>query len=79
VTSLVQWIGEKLGYSRLPDRADAALEMASEIVTRTRSLREQLRPFTLEDDPFAAIKFRTRVSSDHEQKVEFDQTPKAPT
>jgi hypothetical protein len=79
VTSFVQWIGEKLGYRRTPDRADAALQMASDVVNSTRSLKEQLKPFIAEDDPFAAIRFRTRVSAEHENKVEFDQTPKAPT
>jgi hypothetical protein len=79
VTSVVQWIGEKLGYRRRPDRADTALQMASEVVNSTRSLKEQLRPFVVEEDPFAAIRFRHRVSSEHEHKVEFDQTPKAPT
>lgn len=79
MTSVVEWIGEKLGYRRKPDRADAALEMASEVVNSAKSLREQLMPFAFENDPFAAIRLRSKVSRDHQHGVEFDQTPKAPT
>lgn len=57
------WISEKL-YGRTPDRADAALSAATEVIARSRSLRQQLEPFQRERDPFAAITAWHEVSED---------------
>lgn len=51
---LMSWLHEKL-VGRQRDVISEALNATEEATIRTRSLRKQLEPFRLEDDPFAAI------------------------
>lgn len=51
---LMSWLHGKL-VGRQRDVIGEALDATEEATIRTRSLREQLEPFRLEADPFAAI------------------------
>lgn len=76
--TLVQWIGEKLGYfRRRPDRAEAAIRLTDEVVNQARSIRQQLEPFAMERDPFLSIIRKNKLADDYETATEFDQTPRA--
>lgn len=52
--SLMSWFHEKLNGQRR-DIAREAIDATDEVIIQTRSIRKQLEPFRLEDDPFAAI------------------------
>lgn len=51
---LMSWLHGKL-VGRQRDVISEAIDATEEATIRTRSLRKQLEPFRLEDDPFAAI------------------------
>lgn len=51
---IMRWLGEKL-FGAPRDVFREAVTATDEVTTRARSLRQQLEPFRLEDDPFAAI------------------------
>ena len=76
--TLVQWIYEKIGYAPpAPDRADRAIELMNEVIDKSRSLRQQLEPFALEEDPFTSIVLKKQMAVGYENVVEFDRTPRA--
>lgn len=62
------WISEKLHGSRR-QRADEALTAATEVIVRSKSLREQLEPFRRERDPFNAITAWHQVSDEVNAKA----------
>lgn len=51
---LMSWVLEKV-LGRRRDVIREAIIATEDATNRTRSLRQQLEPFRLEDDPFAAI------------------------
>lgn len=75
--TLVQWLGEKLGYLRRHDSSQEAIEMTDEVTNQARSIREQLKPFAGDDDPFSSIISKKTIAVEYENVVEFDRTPRA--
>lgn len=70
------WLKKKL--SNTP-AADAAIGLVDEVTLQAKSLREQLEPFRLEADPFAAIVIKQIMTQAYEAEVEFMRTPRATT
>lgn len=68
--SVMSWLHEKFGlpHDRPEDTAfRRAMHAANELTTMTRSLREQLKPYCSEDDPF------TSIMKKHEMAQEYDE------
>ena len=54
--TLMSWLHSKLTpHCRSSDRFEEALHATEEFTTSVRSLREQIQPYALERDPFAAM------------------------
>lgn len=75
--TLMSWLREHLRCGRTVERADAAINLATDVATSARSLQQQLAPFSRADDPFHAVFTRQALAAEHEKKVEFDETPRA--
>jgi hypothetical protein len=53
---LMTWLYERLGWrSRSDKRYEAALSDVDEVTVAARSLREQIEPYKMSRDPFAAM------------------------
>lgn len=66
---LMSWIhGKLMGQPR--DVISEAIDATEEATIRTRSLRKQLEPFRLEDDPFAAIVRKQIMAESYESQIE---------
>ncbi len=65
----MSWIRGKLFHQEAP-RVDAAFDLTSEVIDRSRSLRQQLEPYRLNDDPFAAITRSHVLTQDYETAQE---------
>lgn len=64
----MQWISEKL-HGRGMDRANDALSATTDVINKSRSIRQQLEPYRLDQDPFASIVRWSQISksvNDHE-------------
>lgn len=64
---LMQWLREKLGLCPR-DHAAEAIEAMDEATIRLRSVRQQLEPFRLEHDPFAAIMRKQIMTEPYESR-----------
>lgn len=68
--TIMHWVREKLGLSSM-DAADAAMAEMDDATVRVRSVRQQLEPFKLESDPFAAI-IRKQIMTDGYESRQMD-------
>lgn len=73
---LMRWLREKLaGPSR--DAASEAIAAMDDATVRIRSVREQLEPFRMEHDPFAAI-IRKQIMTDRYESAQMDSIHRGP-
>jgi hypothetical protein len=77
--TLISRIGQFLGYEPRTDSADDAMELAKQVTTRIKSLEKQLKPISLEHDPFAAIVIRRRLAEKHLEFGGDDDAPANPS
>lgn len=62
---MMAWLLEKLGLRcGSIDRAQRAIDLANDVTLHSRSLREQIEPYRMHDDPLAAIQHSTRLGKD---------------
>lgn len=62
--TFMSWIRGK-GCRRATPRADRAMALTSDVIARSRSLRQQLQPFLKENDPFASIVKDRKLADDY--------------
>jgi len=65
--SVKSWIRRKLALPASAPRADTAVQLTTEVIDRSRSLRQQLEPFKLRNDPFASIVKAHMLADDYER------------
>lgn len=65
----MEWFREKL-FGRAHDLYRDALVASDETTTQLRSLRQQLEPFRLEDDPFIAMTRKRLIAEAFESRQE---------
>jgi len=63
---LMTWIREKLLHRTDAPKVDAAFSLTNEVIDRFRSLRQQLEPYRLSDDPLASITKKHTMARDYE-------------
>lgn len=68
--TVMSWIREKLNCKPADDKFIEAIAATEGLAIAARSLREQLEPFKLADDPFAAMMHAKRISRAYEEKQE---------
>lgn len=76
---LMSWLVKKFGSCATASsekRADAAIETASEVIHKSRSIRAQLEPYKDRPDPFFEVFRNARASKRFEAKTELE-TPRA--
>lgn len=74
--TLLQWAREKIfGHGR--DAFAEAIDATDDATIKTRSLREQLEPFRLDDDPFASI-IRKRIMTDGYESAQISSIYRGP-
>lgn len=62
----MRWLHEKLSGATPRDIPNEAISAVDENIVSVRSLRKQLDPFRMEDDPFAAIIRKQIMTADYE-------------
>lgn len=74
--TIMGWLYSKLGWTA-HDCADDAIAEMDAVTTSVRSVRQQLEPFRLESDPFAAI-MRKQIMTENYESRQVDQIHRGP-
>lgn len=67
--TLMSWLHSLVSPHTQSDKFDEAIHETDDFTQKVRSLREQIEPFALDRDPFAAISMANRYNEDQERRV----------
>lgn len=69
---IMSWLREKLNgkVGNRDDKFVEAMAATESLTVMARSLRQQLEPYKMADDPFAAMLHARRISRDYEDRQE---------
>lgn len=67
--TLMSWLHSLVTPHAQSDKFDEAIHETDEFTKKVRSLREQIEPYTLDRDPFAAIAKARRFTEEQERRI----------
>jgi len=67
--TLMSWLHSLVNSHVRSERFEEALHETDDFTNKVRSLREQLNPYTLDRDPFAAIAKARRFEEEQERNI----------